>query len=200
MSLVHGFAVGREQCFQQIDRLIKSHILSGSESLCKLLRYLAEHSLDHPGEALKEYQIATEVLGRSGGFDPQNDSTVRVQAGRLRQKLAEYYEREGKGDAVLVELPKGSYALIFHVLTPGSRMSEVPGRTAIGEERQRRPEGRKWIAGVAVLSVLLVTAVGMIAVLLAARGRSEAGRRESAPAVYQVFWRPFTSSAEEPWV
>jgi len=39
--------------------------------LCKLLRYLAEHSLDHPGIALKEYQIATEVLGRPAGFDPR---------------------------------------------------------------------------------------------------------------------------------
>ena len=105
MALAHGFGIGREQCFQQINRLIKSHSLSGSESLCKLLRYLAEHSLDHPGVALKEYQIATEVLGRSGGFDPQSDSTVRVQAGRLRLKLAEYYAHEGQEDPIIVELP-----------------------------------------------------------------------------------------------
>ena len=78
MAVTHSFVVGREQCFQQIDRLIKSHSLRTSESLCKLLRYLAEHSLDHPGIALKEYQIATEVLGRPAGFDLQSDSTVRV--------------------------------------------------------------------------------------------------------------------------
>src|SRR5258708_13342259 len=103
MALAHGFAIGREQCFQQIDRLIKSHRLIGSESLCKLLRYLAEHSLDHPGTALKEYQIATEVLGRSGGFDPQNDSTVRVQAGRLRMKLPENYPPESQKDPILLQ-------------------------------------------------------------------------------------------------
>src|ERR1039458_10288197 len=61
MAVTHTFAIGREQCFQEIDKLIKSHSLHTSESLCKLLRYLAEHSLDHPGIALKEYQIATEV-------------------------------------------------------------------------------------------------------------------------------------------
>ena len=94
MAVTHTFAIGREQCFQQIDKLINSHSLHTSESLCKLLRYLAEHSLDHPGVALKEYQIATEVLGRPAGFDPQSDSTVRVQAGRLRVKLAEYYARK----------------------------------------------------------------------------------------------------------
>src|SRR5260370_10855898 len=108
MALAHSFGTGREQCFQQVERLIKSHSLRGSESLCKLLRYVAEHSLDHPGVALKEYQIATEVLGRSTGFDPQIDSAVRVQAGRLQIKLAEYYAQEGREDAIVVELPKGS--------------------------------------------------------------------------------------------
>ena len=126
MALAHGFGAGREQCFQQVDRLIKSHSLSGSESLCKLLRYLAEHSLDHPGVALKEYQIATEVLGRPGGFDPQNDSTVRVQAGRLRVKLAEYYAHEGPEDPLIVELPKGSYALTFHGGTPAPVAADPP--------------------------------------------------------------------------
>jgi len=83
----------REQYLAQIDRLLNSHVLHGSESLCKLLRYLAEHALDHPGSPLKEYQIATEVFGRSPNFDPQSDSTIRVQAGRLRLKIAEYYAK-----------------------------------------------------------------------------------------------------------
>src|ERR1700746_226035 len=119
MAVTHSFVIGREQCFQQIEKLIKSHSLHSSESLCRLLRYLAEHSLDHPGVALKEYQIATEVLGRPPGFDPQSDSTVRVQAGRLRVKLTEYYANEGAADPIIVEIPKGSYALTFH-LRPGA--------------------------------------------------------------------------------
>src|SRR5947208_1339609 len=110
MAVTHTFAIGREQCFQQIDKLIKSHSLHTSEPLCKLLRYLAQPSLDDPGIALKEYQIATEVLARPTGFDPQSDSTVRVQAGRLRVKRAEYYSHEGVDDAIVVEIPKGSYA------------------------------------------------------------------------------------------
>src|SRR5215470_17464693 len=105
MALTRTYAAGREQCFQQVEKLINSHSLRGSESLCKLLRYLAEHALDHPGTPHKEYQIATEVLGRPATFDPQSDSTVRVQAGRLRMKLAEYYAHEGQDDPVVVELP-----------------------------------------------------------------------------------------------
>ena len=158
MALTRTYAAGREQCFQQIDKLINSHSLRGSESLCKLLRYLAEHSLDQPGVALKEYQIATEVLGRSPGFDPQSDSTVRVQAGRLRVKLAEYYSHEGPDDPIAVELPKGSYALTFHVRTPPASTETLTGvslrfakQAARADETSKRP----WVITVVVLAVLL---------------------------------------------
>src|SRR6202140_4058672 len=120
MSVTRAYAVEREQYLAQIDRLVNSHVLHGSESLCKLLRYLAEHALDHPGSSLKEYQIATEVFGRSPSFDPQSDSTIRVQAGRLRLKLAEYYGSEGAADPILVDLPKGGYLLTFQHRTAAS--------------------------------------------------------------------------------
>ncbi|MGC2196228.1 MAG: helix-turn-helix domain-containing protein, partial [Terriglobales bacterium] len=105
---------GKDQYLKQIDRLIASPVLHGSESLCKLLQYLAKHALDHPHASLKEYQIATEVFGRRSDFDPHSDSTIRVQASRLRLKLAEYYNSAGSEDTVLVELPKGTYILSFH--------------------------------------------------------------------------------------
>ena len=92
----------REHFSRQIDVLVGSHALHGSESLCKLLRYLAKHALEAPGAPLKEYQIATELFGRRPDFDPQLDSTIRVQAGRLRGKLAEYYANEGAHDSILV--------------------------------------------------------------------------------------------------
>src|SRR4029077_10285557 len=98
----------------QISRLVSSQVLHSSESLCKLLQYLAKHALEHPNTPLKEYQLATEVFGRRSDFDPQLDSTIRVQAGRLRLKLAEYYSSEGAHDPVIVGLPKGTYILSFH--------------------------------------------------------------------------------------
>src|SRR5713226_4402835 len=104
----------KAQQLGQIEKLLGSHALHGSESLCKLLRYLADHSLEHPGTSPKEYQIATEVFGRPGDFDPHLDSTVRVQAGRLRGKLAEYYASEAPDDQILVDIPRGTYALAFH--------------------------------------------------------------------------------------
>src|SRR5207245_9705081 len=98
----------------EIEKLVASHALHGSESLCKLLRYLGKQALEHPGVPVKEYQIAAEVFGRQSDFDPQLDSMVRVQAGRLRSKLAEYYSSEGSSDATIIEIPKGSYAVVIH--------------------------------------------------------------------------------------
>ena len=111
-------SVEREALHSQIEKLNRSSILHGSESLCKLLKYLGEHSLDAPGMSLKEYQIATEVFGRPADFDSRMDSTVRVQTGRLRSKLAEYYAGEGAPDRMVIEIPKGAYLLTFHIRPP----------------------------------------------------------------------------------
>jgi len=200
MALTRTFAAGREQCFQQVDKLINSHSLRGSESLCKLLRYLAEHSLDHPGVALKEYQIATEVLGRPPGFDPQSDSTVRVQAGRLRVKLAEYYSHEGLDDPILVEVPKGSYALTFQLRTPMASAAGHPLDLERGDKAASHTSNRGWVIAVGCLAALLVASWLTTAMLLAGRRGAPAGAKEPAPLAYQIFWNRFVTAPQPPWV
>jgi hypothetical protein len=200
MAVTQSFAIGREQCFQQVERLTKSHSLHSSESLCKLLRYLAEHSLDHPGIALKEYQIATEVLGRPAGFDPQSDSTVRVQAGRLRVKLAEYYAHEGADDPLLVEIPKGSYAITFH-LRP-SKGGLQPATTFVVEPKKKEgvlQANRGWAIAVVVLSLLLAASVITSATLLL-RARTQTASVPPVPAELQLFWNRFADGPQQPWV
>ena len=91
----------RREYLGQIDRLCSSEVLHGSESLCRLLRYLAQKELENPGAHVKEYQIATEVYGRPSDFNPQVDSTIRVQAARLRGKLGDYYSSNGLQDAIV---------------------------------------------------------------------------------------------------
>src|ERR1700727_2787345 len=113
MAVTSTFSAGPEGFYQEVDNIIKSHSLRSSESLCRLLLYLAKQSIDHPDAQLKEYQIATEVYGRHSDFDPQADSIIRVQVGRLRVKLTEYYATEGAADPIVVKIPKGSYHLIF---------------------------------------------------------------------------------------
>ena len=97
----------------QLDRVLQSSVLHGSETLRKLLRYLVEQRLHHPGVVVKEPQIARELLGKGLSFDPQLDPTVRVQVGRLRTKLVEYYATEGTSDEIVIEIPKGAYDATF---------------------------------------------------------------------------------------
>src|SRR6266849_8906951 len=119
LLLVEHRMTDRAQQLAHLEKLLSSRTLHGSESLCKLLQYLANHSFEHPGVSPKEYQIATEVFARQKDFDPHLDSMVRVQAGRLRAKLAEYYTSEGGADSIGVEMPKGTYVLSFHHGAPG---------------------------------------------------------------------------------
>lgn len=128
-------------CLRQIDRLARSPLLLGAESLCKLLQYLAHHTLNSPAGHLKEYQIGTEVLGRPADFDPQSDSSVRTQVGRLRAKLIEYYGSIGVADPILVDIPKGRYTLSFErraqAPEPGT-IREVPVRPVSSPTRRSR--------------------------------------------------------------
>jgi hypothetical protein len=190
----------REQFLLQIEKLANNHVLHGSESLCKLLRYLAKHALEHPGSPIKEYQIATEVFGRSENFDPQVDSMVRVQAGRLRAKLSEYYNSDGAEDALVVELPKGTYILAFHQRVPSVRSHQGNAGDNTWQGPGGRSAGRKWVVATVSLGVLLLVAAGVIVNFVSTRKTAQAGVQEAAPAAFRVFWNGFVSGQEEPWV
>lgn len=197
---VTGHVTNVDPRLAEIDRLVNSHTLHGSESLCKLLRYLADHAIRKHGVALKEYQIATEVFGRPTEFDPQLDSLVRVQAGRLRSKIAEYYASEGAEDPLLVELPKGTYALTFHPATLSSK-NLVRGMHD-PDETKSGPQSRRFPRVVLILASLLVVSLVVIAGLLAGKITSSRSSiaEEAAPPAFRVFWRAFASGPDAPWV
>jgi hypothetical protein len=206
MAVTRSFAFGREESFHEIEKLTNSHSLRGSDSLCRLLRYLAEHSLATTPSSVKEYQIATEVFGRSAQFDPNSDSTVRVQIGRLRAKLAEYYANEGIRDAIVVELPKGSYSLVFHERRPphlsASPVDEVSSRVPPVREipqPTRLPSLRPWKVAVVVLSLLLAATLSAFFFLWNNR-RVASPAPLSAPVEYRIFWNRFVAGPAEPWV
>ncbi len=201
MGVTRAQVPERDRYLAQIDRLVNSHVLHGSESLCKLLRYLAEHSLEHPGSPVKEYQIATEVFGRSPNFDPHSDSTIRVQAGRLRVKLAEYYATEGAGEPVQVEIPKGTYVVSFHRREPSAARHQALSDSARREGKAAESiTSGKWKLVSGVLLALLIMAAAMISLLLGRNPRTADKAAEPAPAAFATFWKAFTDGPEEPWV
>jgi len=155
-------ALGEIEIRAELDRVLQSRALEGSETRRALLRYLAEKSLAGHGEQLKEYTIAVDALGKPSTYDPRHDSTVRIQVGRLRQKLGEYYAGEGARDPVLLGLQKGSY-----------RMDFLPG----SEEAVPVPEPSRWrvLALTAALVALAAVAWAVYATVALRRLRIETG-------------------------
>jgi hypothetical protein len=196
----------RAQLQAEIDRLVASHALHGSESLRKLLRYLGKQALEHPGVPVKEYQIATEVFGRQADFDPQLDSMVRVQAGRLRGKLAEYYNTEGANDQLIIEVPKGSYAIAVHdrvgSATAGGNGKAHYVQSSVSDSR-RPPASTSSV--VRALGIALLAAIAVIIWLVSTRHErsvsfADAPTAGSIPPPIQIFWKGFVRGPEEPWV
>jgi len=95
----------------ELQRILASDEFRASQRSQTFLRYLVEKSLQNA--VPKEYEIAVEVFGRGPDYDPAVDATVRVEAGRLRGRLRDYYATEGMADPIVIEIPKGGYAAVF---------------------------------------------------------------------------------------
>ena len=110
----------------QVERLIQSKTFETSEVHRRLLQYLAEKSIAGEADRLKEYTIGLEAFGKPATYDPKQDSIVRLQAGRLRQKLAAYYQTEAAGDPIRVNLPKGAFKLSFEPIAAVDHTQGAP--------------------------------------------------------------------------
>jgi hypothetical protein len=81
--------------------------------LAHLLTYLCEKLFAGEAAQIKEYSVGVEVFERGESFDQDSDSIVRVEANRLRKRLAEYYAGEGAGHALQITIPVGQYVPRF---------------------------------------------------------------------------------------
>ena len=94
---------------EQLARILNSGPFQQSRRRQRFLEYIVNETLAGRGERLKGYNVALEVFDRPATFDPVVDPLVRIEAARLREKLREYYEADGRSDPIRIELPKGSY-------------------------------------------------------------------------------------------
>jgi len=114
-----------ERVRAQLERILASAPFAGAERARRFLRFVVEGALEGRDGEIKEFVIGVEALGRNTSFDPKSDPIVRVEAGRLRERLRSYYEGEGEADSVSISLPKGRYVPEFSE----RRLSAAPKRT-----------------------------------------------------------------------
>lgn len=204
-NMLHVAEPATEEKVEQLEKVLRSQTFQGSENLISLLNYLVRDVLSNPDVHLKEYTIATEVFGRGNDFDPRTDSVVRVQAKRLRTKLQEYYETEGKSDRILIELPKGHYKVVFSYLQQSdvaifpqesvAEIKEIPADPPIKAEviPVRPPKNDSW-------KIVLIATTIILAVVVAALGYSNLSLRKQVQTTSNdddfqgALWEPFLKS------
>lgn len=174
----------------QLERILHSSQFHGSELLRNLLSYLTRRAIERPGEAVKEYDLAVDVLGRDPAFDPRMDSAVRVHTARLRAKLAEYYMSEGAEDPVVIEVPKGVYVISWRHRNDHSEEAARETGAPITVPRTSTRLNWKWFAA----------GFGCAALAGGAIWAALALRSPSVPAPVETFWRPFLGSVPDPIV
>src|SRR5277367_4026805 len=86
---------------RQLSQILKSRSFKQVDRLQRFLAFIVEETLAGRGDVLKEYPIGVDVFGKDSSFDPRMDPIVRVQARRLRIRLARYYQDEGQHDEVI---------------------------------------------------------------------------------------------------
>jgi len=110
---------------EQLARILASPTFQRSRRLSRFLTYAVTETLAGRESQLSEPALAAEVFDRGAEFDPRTDPVVRVEASRLRARLAEYYENEGASDPLLIEVDAGGYVPRFRRREP-----PPPGHTS----------------------------------------------------------------------
>ncbi len=128
--------VSAEDVRGQLQRILASSPFLNARRASQFLRFVVEGTL--AGEdGFKEYLIGIEVFQRPQNYDPKDDPVVRIEAGRLRKKLAEFYAGPGVNDPILIELPKGGYVPVFRERPAGVELENVEVKTSPEPRAQR---------------------------------------------------------------
>jgi hypothetical protein len=177
--------------WQLVQRIVASEDFQRAAQLRSILLYVSKAAILHPETPLHEYQIARDVLGRQADFNPALDNIVRAQVSHLRRKLAQYYERDGKSDPIVVTIPKGGYLPAFTAQAPIQDQPAPFGTSSAGSveteegKNERHPalpdvQRHRWRPALLLVFAGCFLVGAMAAWLLLRPHLSEAPRRDKA--------------------
>lgn len=177
-------AVPAEEVRAELERVLASRGFSSAGRLSRLLRHSVEKTLAGEAAQLKEFSVGIEVFDRDDQYDPRVDSIVRVEAGRLRSRLDEYYNADGASDAVRISLPRGAYVAQFE-----HRSAAPPVPTpAVAIETAAPPRlWARWVLSAAV--------IGLVFAMVTWMGRSPSS--EGPPSVAVLAFEQYSASDED---
>ena len=151
-----------------LKSVLGSQIFSDMPRLRRFLEYIVTETIAGNGGRLKGVVIACDVFDKTDPDEAQSTTIVRVEAGRLRRRLSDYYRDEGKNDPVRISIPKGGYVAAFkEVATNAPESTKQVAKTELD-----RPWSRTKI-----FSFVLVLLLSLVTIVIA--------------------WNTYTSSADE---
>lgn len=146
----------------ELHSALESRLFVRSPALSHLLSYLCEKTFAGQSDQIKEYSIALEVFGRRESFDQDADSIVRVEANRLRKRLAEFYATERAEHPLRITIPVGQYVPVFEKV--GMRRSEgIDSSGGTGNRGgERHPPSWIFIVVLAAVGVSLLAVASVL--------------------------------------
>lgn len=190
-----GTVEDRELVYKELETILASYHFRGSKRYPALLKYVVEASLDGRLGDLKERTLGVEVFGRDPDYDTNADPVVRISAGEVRKRIAQYYHESGAHSRVQIEIPLGSYAPEFRFAPGASSAAVAPLEVVRHAERpvEAIPGKRRRLT----LWLILGTAAlaGGVYALIAHFG-SASGPQSTE----NSFWAPFINSPGQAFV
>jgi hypothetical protein len=151
----------RELVLKELDAIVSSYHFRGSKRYPAMLKYVVSAAIDGRASDLKERTLGVEVFGRDPDYDTNADPVVRISAGEVRKRIAQFYHEKGHGAKLEIELPLGSYAPEFLLREPEVHEAQTGHgveKPASTDDRRHKSSRRYLVAALAAIAVLAVAA------------------------------------------
>ncbi len=135
--------------------IVQSSTLGEEETLRRLISFMVKRALATPNAPLREYEIGVQVLRLGGDWDPRTNATVRLEVSHLRNRLQEYYHREGRRDPIHLFIPKGTFNVVFVAA------EDAPAPTVGDETTASAPEKKAPTKLILAAAGVLLAGVGL---------------------------------------
>jgi hypothetical protein len=201
-SAWHPRTEGERQLVRsQLEKIVSDSRFTASKRYPYLLRYVVEQTLAGNEDDLKERTLGVEVFHRPPDYDTNLDPVVRLCAGEVRKRLAQYYQSPAHGGELRIDLNPGSYIPIFSQPAPDAPVVEAAPPEVIPADvpsqlepvsRPRRTSKTYRPAGLIAAGVIIAVVLTLILVP-GARSWRHFGKQK--PALEEV-WSPLLTSSK----
>jgi len=184
---------------EELRRVLESRYFANSPKKTRFLEFVSEQVFLGNGDKLNEYLIGVEVYDRGVDFNPQKDPIVRVQAHEIRRLLNKYYEENGHGGLIHLDLPSGHYVPVFRRSTSDVSAPDTPAPL---EAKKAQAPNRLHLSLTIMLGVLCLALASVLIFNSSKAGQGAQPRVQvsALPEGIDWFWHPFLPPAEAPLI